>query len=591
MSDIIKILPDSLANQIAAGEVIQRPASIVKELVENSIDADATKITINIKDAGRTLIQVIDNGIGMSQDDARLSFERHATSKLDTTEDLFAINTKGFRGEALASISAVAHVELKTKQAQDSIGTKLIIEASKLLEIESTNTPVGSNFSVKNLFFNIPARRKFLKTDSTEFKHIITELYRLAVPHHKIAFTLIHNDVTIIRLNTENLKERIVNVFDKPLNKQLVTISSDAGFVKIFGYVGKPEYATKNNAKQYFFVNNRFMKNGYFHRAVTLAFDKLINIGTKPTYFLFFNINPDRIDVNIHPTKTEINFDEANNIFQIILSTIRKALTDFDIPPAIDFDNTDFVNIDIDKNKDVQMPDIKLHPTYNPFDEAEKQFNFHSKISKNKIPEDNSKLIFKDNLENDNQISKHKQFINLKNKYILTPVKSGLMTIHINRALKQIDFEKLVDKISNQSSTIQALYPVRINFSPIDLQEFEHIKEKLHKIGFRFEKITNSSYNITGTPPYIKIEDSHETIIKIIKISELTNVDFDGQNREEIAIQILKTKNKRINLPLKSEEIQEIVNKLFTCKSHQYTFEGKTIVNIIEIDQLDNIFN
>ena len=358
----------------------------------------------------------------------------------------------------------------------------------------------------------------------------------------------------------------------------------------IFGYVGKPEFATKNNAKQYFFVNNRFMKNGYFHKAVTLAFDKLINAGTKPSYFLFFNINPQKIDVNIHPTKTEINFDEANNIFQIILSAIRKSLTDFDIPPAIDFENTDFVNSIIDENREVKMPEIKLNPVYNPFDEAEKQFNFHSKISKNRNIKDDTNLIFTDNFENKEGTSKHKQFINLKNKYILTPVKSGLMTIHIHRALKQIDFEKILNIISNQTNSTQALYPVQINFSSIDLQEFELIKDKLENIGFQFERITNSSYNITGTPSYVNIEDSHETIIKILKISELTNIDFDGQNKEEIAIQIIKAKNKKINLPLKNEEVQEIMNKLFTCKSHQYTFDGKTIVNIIEIDQLDKLF-
>lgn len=591
MSNIISILPDSLANQIAAGEVIQRPASIIKELVENAIDAKATKITINIKGAGRTLVQVIDNGTGMSQDDARLSFERHATSKLNTTEDLFNIGTKGFRGEALASIAAVASVELKTKREQDPIGTKLTIEASKLIEIESSNTPNGSNFSVKNLFFNIPARRKFLKSDSTEFKHILTEFQRIAIPHHKVAFTLIHNDTTVFQLISESLKERIINIFDKSLNKQLIKISSDAGFVTISGYVGKPEFATKNNAKQYFFVNNRFMKNGYFHKSVTMAFNKLINIDAKPTYYIFFEIDPSKIDVNIHPTKTEINFDEANNIFQVLLSTIRKSLTEFDIPPAIDFDNTDFVNMNFDKDKEVEMPQINLKQNYNPFERAEKEFSFHSKISSTKTPTQDTELIFGGDIENAEQTSKNKQFINLKNKYIITPVKSGLMTINVMRALKQIEYEDILIKISNQSSTVQTLYPVQINLSPIDLQEFELIKDNLYDIGFRFEKISDFSYNITGTPPYINIETSSETIHKILKISELTTMNFGDLNKEEIAIQILKTKNKRFDVALKQEEMQEIVNKLFSCQSHQYTFEGKTIVSIIDIEQLDNLFS
>ncbi|MBN2893795.1 MAG: DNA mismatch repair endonuclease MutL [Bacteroidales bacterium] len=593
MSNIIKILPDSLANQIAAGEVIQRPASIIKELVENAIDAKATKITINIKDAGRTLIQVIDNGTGMSQDDARLSFERHATSKLSTTEDLFAISTKGFRGEALASIAAVANVELKTKREEDPIGTKIVIEASKLIEIESVNTPSGSNFSVKNLFFNIPARRKFLKADGTEFKHILTELYRMVIPHFQVEFTVIHNNETVLKLLPEGLKERIISIFDKSLNKQLVSISTDAGFIKITGYVGKPEFATKSNAKQYFFVNNRFMKNGYFHKAVTISYEKLLNAEAKPSYFIFFDIDPGKIDVNIHPTKTEINFDEASNIFQILLSVVRKALTEFDIPPAIDFENTDFVNLgSFDKNQEVSMPEINLNPNYNPFDEAEKEFNFHSKISNSKTPTQETEMIFGN--ENDSTVEnspKDKYFINLKNKYIITPVKSGLMTINIKRAFEQIEYEKLLNKISDQSSTVQALYPVQINFSSLDLQEFEHVRDKLEDIGFRFEKINDRTYNITGIPTYIKLEESSETILKLLKMSELTNLNFNGLNKEEIAIQILKTRIRKSDTILKQDEMQELLNKLFTCQSHQYTYDGKTIISIIDIDQINDLFS
>lgn len=591
MSNIIKILPDSLANQIAAGEVIQRPASVIKELVENAIDAQATKITINIKDAGRTLIQVIDNGLGMSQDDARLSFERHATSKLNTTEDLFAIDTKGFRGEALASIAAVATVELKTKQAKDPIGTKLVIEASKLIQIEPDNTSDGSNFSVKNLFYNIPARRKFLKSDSTEFKHILTEIQRVAIPHHNIEFTLVHNSQIVLKLHAESLKERIVNVFDKSLTKQLVNLNADAGFVNISGYVGKPEFATKSNAKQYFFVNDRYMKNGYFHKAVAISYEKLLPKDAKPTYFIFFEIDSDKIDVNIHPTKTEINFDDANNIFQVLLSAVRKALTNFDIPPAIDFDNTDFVNIPaFNKHQEVKMPEINLNPVYNPFDRAEKEFDFHSKISKTKTPSYNEDTLFSNDKEYEEPKTSAKQFINLKNKYIITPVKSGLMTINIKRALNQIDYEKLLNKISEKNESIQTLYPVQINFSTMDIQEFELVKDKFTEIGFRFEKLSDKSYNIIGIPPYIEISESKEIILNILKLSELTNVNFNGLEKEEIAAQIAKSNSKKLDHYLTVGEMQEVVNKLFTCQSHQYTYYGKTIMNIIEIDQLDDLF-
>ncbi len=589
MKNYIKILPDSLANQIAAGEVIQRPSSIIKELVENSIDANATKITVNIKDAGRTLIQVIDNGTGMTADDARLCFERHATSKISNTEDLFAISTKGFRGEALASIAAVATVELKTKTADENIGTKIIIEASKLVEIESDNVPNGSNFMVKNLFFNIPARRKFLKSDSTEFKHILTEFYRLVIPHNQIEFTLIHNDETILKLLPENLKERIINVFEKSLNKQLITVSSDAGFVKITGYIGKPQFSTKNNPRQYFFVNDRFMKNGYFHKAVTLAYDKLLSADAKPNYFLFFEISPSKIDVNIHPTKTEINFDDASNIFQIILASVRKALTEFDIPPAIDFENTEFVNIDLKNTEsDIELPEINLNPNYNPFDQAEKEFNFHSKISSSKPYNSETELIF--STEQTDSTPKDKQFINLKNKYILTTVKSGLMVINIERALRQIEYEAIIGRVTEQNTPVTTLYPIQINFSQMDLQEFESIKGNLEQMGFRFDKINDRSYNITSLPSYVELDESRDLIFKIIKLSELSNVDYNGLTKEEITSQILKNRTKKEINVLKKEEMQELVNKLFSCKSHQYCFDGKTIINIIDIEQLDNLF-
>ncbi len=591
MSNFIKILPDSLANQIAAGEVIQRPASVVKELVENAIDAKATKISINIKDSGRTLIQVIDNGLGMSVDDARLSFERHATSKINSSDDLFAIETKGFRGEALASIAAVAKVELKTKREEDSIGSLIEIEASKIIKVESVNTPTGSIFSVRNLFYNIPARRKFLKSDRTEFSHILTEIQRVILPHFNIAFTLFHNDNLIFKLIPTSLKERIINVFDKSFNKQLVNINADAGIVKISGFVGRPEYASKANPKQYFFVNNRFMKNSYFHKAVTMAYGNLLNADYKPSYFIFFEIDPAKIDVNIHPTKTEINFEDASSIFQILISSIRKFLTDFDIPPAIDFDNTDFVNLpSFDKNTEVKIPQINLNPDYNPFESDKKEIDFHSKISHSHDLNSEIDNIFGEVEKKQQTISSNSQFINLKNKFILTPVKSGLMLINIRRALLQIKYEEISDKINRNSSSLETFYPININFSPQENISFEEIYNQLEEIGFRFESINENSYNVVAIPPYLKMDDVPELINNFVKINLLTKADVKSLSREDIVMILLEKENIDFTSPLNIIEQEQLVNKLFTCKSHQYTYNGKTIISIIDLAYFESLF-
>ncbi len=594
MANLIKILPDSLANQIAAGEVIQRPASVIKELVENAIDAQATEIIINIKDAGKTLIQVIDNGIGMSADDARLAFERHATSKISTSDDLFAISTKGFRGEALASIAAVAKVELKTKTHDDNIGTFVQIEGSNIINIEAVNCPAGTNFAVKNLFFNVPARRKFLKSDKTEFQHILTELYRIAIPHHKVAFTLYHNENIVHKLIPGTLKERLVSIFDKSLSKQLVDIQADANFIKIHGYVGHPEYASKTSPKQYFFVNNRFMKSGYFHKAVMMAYDKLILQEQKPNYFIFFEIDPSRIDVNIHPTKTEINFDNANGIFQVLLSTIRKALTDFDIPPAIDFDNTEFINIP-EKNLDEieHIPQVTVNPTYNPFDKMGQEISMHSKISQNaSIPfvnDDFDNDIFSNSSNKQKPSNRNENLLIFKNKYILTPAKSGIMVIHINRALKQIKYEEILTKISTEKTSIETIYPIPLNLSSIEVLDFKEIRQELESLGFKFEQINETAFNIIATPPYIKPDTSPDLIKKLTSQTHLSDTNIKKFGIEEIATYILENEGHTIS-QLNKIEAESIINKLFSCASHKYTFEGKTIISMIETDEIDKLF-
>ncbi len=593
MQSIIRILPDSLANQIAAGEVIQRPASVVKELVENAIDAQATEITINIKDAGRTLIQVIDNGIGMNSDDARLAFERHATSKIKDTKDLFAINTKGFRGEALASIAAVARVDLKTKQHGEELGTYVEIEASELKKITQVNTPAGSNFAVKNLFFNIPARRKFLKSDRTEFSHILTEFYRLVIPHHQIAFTLVHNGQIVYKLHSTSLKERILNVFDKKLDKQLLNLSADGGFIKISGFISDPKYAVKSTPKQYFFVNNRFMKNAYFHKAVMMAYEKLIEPDTKPNYFIFFEIDPDKIDVNIHPTKTEINFDNANGIFQILLSVVRKTLTNFDIDSAIDFENPDFFKaIHSAEPETVTQPEIKVKPDYNPFETVQKEMEFHSKISSQEtvdFDEPFAEKFFEDTAEEETT-SGIRKFIALQNKYIVTVVKSGILIIDVKRAMQQIDYEDILRKLQKSTDAQSLLYPIKISFTPDEIIFFDSIKEKLENTGFRFEKIDNRRYNVTASPPFVDADKIVDAIQNLVKLEQATDNEFENIDFKDIAAELTSVK-KDFNLESMSEkDLQSIVNRLFACESHQYTFDGKLIISKLAIDDIEKFF-
>lgn len=589
MINKIQILPETLANQIAAGEVIQRPASVVKELVENSIDAQATEITINIKDAGKTLIQIIDNGTGMSADDARLAFERHATSKIKTSEDLFNIHTKGFRGEALASIAAVAQVEVHTRQKEDEIGVLIVIEGNKLIKIESVSTNTGSNFLIKNLFFNIPARRKFLKADSTEFFNIINEIQRIALPHYNVAFTLIHNDEVVYKLPQQTLKERIISIFDSSIRKQLLDINIDAGFVKVYGYVGNPQFATKNNTKQFFFVNNRFFRSSYFGKAIQMAYDKLIAEGQKPNFFIFFEIDPQKIDVNIHPTKTEINFEDASHIFQLLITVIRKALTDFDITPAIDFDNTDFVNLSFDNNQNTKSQQSKDAQLLD-FESTDREIFMHSHILSNYKQQNLQQR--QENIFNQqpSQIVNNKQLIILKNRFLLTPVKSGLMIINFKRAYKQIKYEELINTITVEKVSIESLYPISIRLQYEEMKEFETIKEDFEQIGFKFEKVNDVTLNITAVPPYIKLDKVSEVIKNLIRVSMLTDVNVKSIEKEEIAREVLLSQNVEDISINSAVEGEELINKLFACKSHQYTFDGKLILSLIETEAIEKMF-
>ena len=479
MSDIIHLLPDTVANQIAAGEVIQRPASVIKELVENAIDAGSTEIQIIIKDAGRTLIQVIDNGKGMSETDARLCFERHATSKIKSADDLFALRTMGFRGEALASIGAIAQVELKTKRIEDEIGTLIEMAGGKIEKQEAVMCPNGTNFSIKNIFYNVPARRRFLKSNTTEFTHIEKEFFRIVLVNPNVSFELIHNNETCYKLKASNLKERIISLFGKGINTQLLSINADSSIVQIYGYVGRPETAKKQNNKQYFFVNGRYMRHPYFHKAVLQAFDRMVQPNTSPDYFIYFNIDPGSIDVNIHPTKTEIKFESEQAIWPIIMACIKEALGKFNITPAIDFDSPETINFPYNPTSTevFEAPTIKTDPNYNPFASEErgykrndsrdnweqlyKGFERHS----GSTPFESSESIFPTSNEihdfdfttSDEQLLERTDEVQLelnieveenktiyfqyKTKYIFTSTKSGLACIDQHRAHERILYE------------------------------------------------------------------------------------------------------------------------------------------------------
>ncbi|HKJ40581.1 MAG TPA: DNA mismatch repair endonuclease MutL, partial [Sunxiuqinia sp.] len=453
MPDIIQLLPDSVANQIAAGEVIQRPASVVKELVENAIDAGASQVKINLKDAGRTLIQVSDNGCGMSDTDTRMAFERHATSKIKDANDLFAIRTMGFRGEALASIAAIADVEVHSKQHDVEVGTMIHINGSKVIKQEATSCANGTNFLVKNLFFNVPARRKFLKSNATELKHIINEIQRVALANPEIAFSLIHNQQPIYELGADNTRKRISAIFGKNINQALIPVNTDTSLVKITGYIGQPKHARKTFGEQFFFVNKRYMRHPFFHKAVTQAYEKILPPDSIPSYFLFFEVKTEDIDINIHPTKTEIKFESESAIWQIIKASVRESLGRHNVVPSIDFDQAGSLDIPVapKSGAEIRPPKIEIDPTYNPFNTEKQSYGSRSSYS----PEQGTQTqhweklyadfekdqsddlpVETDSEEEEESIEiKHeepfsgKTFIQFKNKYILTPVKSGLMVI------------------------------------------------------------------------------------------------------------------------------------------------------------------
>lgn len=602
MTDIIQLLPDSIANQIAAGEVIQRPASVVKELVENAIDAKATNIQIIIKDAGRTLIQIIDNGKGMSATDARMAFERHATSKIKTADDLFSLHTMGFRGEALASIAAIAHIELKSKRVDDEIGTYIEIKGSLFEKQEVISCAAGTCISVKNIFYNVPARRKFLKSNEVERRNIFTEIERIALVNPDIEFTLIENDIQTLYLPISNLRQRILHLEGKNVNQQLIEIEEETGLAKIYGYIADPQYAKKSRAKQFFFVNNRYIKHPYFHRAIMTAYEHLIAPNDNPNYFIYFEVNPETIDVNIHPTKTEVKFENEQALWQILMVTTKEALGKFNAVPSIDFDTADAPEIPVfDPSKKPSMPKINLNPNYNPFGASQKKerptFDWDTLYKGFKQEKDSQPTIQPEEKQTDIFSSEESDSYNhhsspihyqYKQRYILTSIKSGLMIIDQRRAHIRILFERFIKRIQDRKGASQRLlFPDMLEFNNEEAITLNLILDDLEALGFEINNMGNNSYAVHAIPSEINNINPTSLIKKVIDNSMETGMDAKTEIRESLALSMANFAAIPSEKALTEEEILLLISELFACKITNHTPDGKTIISVITDEEIE----
>lgn len=616
MTDVIHLLPDHVANQIAAGEVVQRPASVIKELLENSIDAGGTNIKILVKEAGKTLIQVTDNGKGMSVTDARLCFERHATSKINSAEDLFSLKTKGFRGEALASIAAIAHVELKTRQEDDEVGTCIKIEGSEVVSQEVCVTPQGSTICVKNLFYNIPARRNFLKSDTVELRHIIDEFQRVALAHPNIQFSLYHNGSELFQLPEANYRQRIVNIFGGKTNEKLVPVKEETGIVKINGFVGKPEFAKKGRGEQFFFVNDRFIKSPYLNHAVTAAFEGLLRDGAYPGYFLFLQVDPKSIDINIHPTKTEIKFDDEHALYTILRSSIKHSLGQFNVAPVLDFNRDATLDTPYEfSNKAVTPPKVEVDHNFNPFkNERSGKSNFsypgernnsgsweslynglggngQEKTSGFEQVEFESDEVTGNLFGSSDATEGGSTTFQLNRKYIISTLKSGILVIDQHRAHTRILYEELLKNITITSAVSQQLlFPLLLQFSKHEIELLKEIKDSLEQTGFIFSEIKKDSVEISGIPTLIS--ESEVAILLEQLLSDLENeVPGTGFSQiDTLSKSLAKGMAVKSGTILNSAEQQNIVNSLFACKETTLSPYNKPIFTTLTVEELDKKF-
>ena len=613
MSSIIQLLPDHVANQIAAGEVVQRPASVVKELLENAVDASATDIKLIIKDAGKSLIQVIDNGKGMSITDSRLCFERHATSKIRQAEDLFSLHTKGFRGEALASIAAIAHVEMKTKQDQDELGTHIIIEGSKFVSQEPSVLPKGTSFSVKNLFFNIPARRNFLKSETVEMRHIVDEFQRVALAHPNIYFTMYHNGSEHFNLPNSNSRQRIVSIFSGKTNEKLVPVNEETEIVTINGFVGKPEFSKKNRGEQFFFVNDRYIKSGYLHHAVLSAYEGLLPPGSQPSYFLYLNVPPNTIDINIHPTKTEIKFDDEHALYAILRSAIKHSLGQFNVAPVLDFDRDPNLDTPYEyKNASANYPTVQVDRSYNPFSDDKPVKTSSGTINYKKEPAANWESLYV-GLKNDTEEISEFTFENdevtaslfdekeeeqtikrtyqIHKKYIVSPIKSGMVIMDQQRAHQRVLYEQFLTNMTvHQASSQQLLFPLELHFSNEEMKLIEELQPSLENTGFVFEEIQNDSLHISGIP--INTTESEVSIVLEQLISDLLDgiPDSSFSQNDVIAKSMARSLAVKTGTYLTEKEQENLVNNLFACKDPNVSpFQKPTFITM-RVEDIDKKF-
>ena len=626
MADIIQLLPDHVANQIAAGEVVQRPASVVKELLENAIDAEATHIQLLIKDAGKTLIQVSDDGKGMSETDARLCFERHATSKIKMAEDLFQLKTKGFRGEALASIAAIAHVDLKSKQEEQEVGTEIKINGTKVESQEPCVTQRGTVVSVKNLFFNIPARRNFLKSNAVETRHIIDEFQRVALAHPQIAFSLHHNGSEIFQLPSTNHRQRIVNIFGAKTNEKLVPVEEETEILNVQGFVGKPEFAKRTKGEQFFFVNDRFIKSPYLNHAVTAAFEGLLKEKTYPSYFLYLNIDPKRIDINIHPTKTEIKFDDEHALYAILRSAIKHSLGQFNVAPVLDFERD--ANLDTPysyKEKQAEHPIVEVDRNFNPF-ESEMKFssssstsvktsssksNFQPSFSKknegswealytefdsSKPEADFSNVEFESeevtgSLFEDEKKSESGNTFQLQKKYIISSLKSGLLVIDQHRAHTRILYEDLLKSITVKAAiSQQLLFPLILQYSKQETAMLRELKDSLEQTGFVFARIENHEVEIKGIPNLISESEVSILLDQLLSDFENEIPESGFKQTDLLAKSLAKSMAIKTGAVLDTVEQIAIVNGLFACKEPDVTPSNRKVFVTLAVDELEKKF-
>ncbi len=616
MSDLIRLLPDSVANQIAAGEVIQRPASAVKELLENAVDAGASQIKLLIKDSGKTLIQLIDNGTGMSETDARMCFERHATSKIREANDLFSIRTLGFRGEALASIAAIAQVELKSRKEDEEVGTSIIIEGSKVKSQEPVACAQGTTFIVRNLFYNVPARRHFLKSDNVEFRHILEEFQRVALVHPEIEFSLFNNDKPVFQLTKGNLRQRIVHIFGSHINGKLLPVEVKTELVSVIGYIGKPETARKTRGEQYFFANGRYIRHPYLHNAVEQAFDELIPDSAIPLYFLYIDVDPTTIDINIHPTKTEVNFQHGQLLYASIRTSVKHALGMFSLSPTIDFDTEPTFDFVAPKGYEPKEPTITLNPDYNPFRKPQNFLKANAGMTPNRTGwekmyegiggqqseqsgnEDNRDFQLIPSSQNDpapalipeNNLFESNKLFQVQNRFIVANVKSGLLIVDQQKAYERIIFERISSNAEGQAIARQrVLFPQNIQLSAVDTEVITEITDDLDSLGFEISSMGGGTFVINTVPSNMPSNEIIDFIDSLLEDYKKDRADSADDQRIKLARIIAGNMAVKTERTLKVEEMQQLIDELFACQVPEVAPDGSKILKIIQVQEIDKL--